>query len=152
MNRAATGTCDGYPGSSSPGSDGLCRPEGNPRLGYQEQAVRDIFAPMKREAQGLGRQLVDLEAELDRAFRSGDITVAELARLTGEISAIDGRLRSTHLAAHIKTKAILTPEQVARYDQLRGYTATGTVPPAGGEIHDGGTHGGAQHSGDHGGH
>lgn len=118
----------------------------------QERAVRDIFAPMQGEAQGLGRQLVDLEAELDRAFRTGDITVAELARLTGEISAIDGRLRSTHLAAHIKTKAILTPEQVARYDQLRGYTATGTVPPAGGEIHDGGTHGGAQHNGDHGGH
>jgi hypothetical protein len=28
--------------------------------------------------------------------------------------------------AHLETRAILTPEQVAQYDKLRGYTETGT--------------------------
>ena len=97
----------------------------------QEQATREIFAAMQGEAQELGRQLVDLEAELDRGFRAATLSEAELARLTGEIAAVEGRLRATHLAAHLQTKAILTPEQVARYDQVRGYTpADSDAPPA----------------------
>lgn len=110
----------------------------------QEREVRDILAAMQQEAQMLGRQLVDLEAELDRAFRTAEITPAELAQLTGEISATEGRLRDTHLAAHLKTKAILTRDQVARYDQLRGYTSD--VPPTGGDESIGAAHG-SKHGG-----
>ena len=92
----------------------------------QEQATREIFVAMQREAQDLGRQFVDLEAELDRGFRAATLTDPELARLTGEIAMVEGRLRKVHLAAHLQTKALLTPEQVARYDRVRGYAPTGS--------------------------
>lgn len=39
----------------------------------------------------------------------------------------------THLAAHLETRAILIPEQVALYDKLRGYTRRArqaTITPA----------------------
>ena len=108
----------------------------------QERRVREVFSAMQREAQRYGKQLLDLEAELNQAFSAGTITPAELARLTGAIAAVEGRLRGTHLAAHLETKSSLTPEQVARYDRLRGYEAgAGDLSAGEGGHHTGGQHG-----------
>lgn len=106
----------------------------------QEQAVQGTLAAMRQEAQQLGQELVDLEAELDRAFRSGSIAPEQLAQLTERIAAVEGQLRRTHLAAHLEMKAVLSPQQVALYDELRGYT--------GGAATDGQNH---QHGRDNGG-
>ncbi len=43
--------------------------------------------------------------------------------MTGEIAALYGKLRYTHLAAHLATQGLLTEEQIATYDRLRGYTS-----------------------------
>ncbi len=87
----------------------------------------------------LGRELVDLEESLDGSFRDEGIDEGELDRLTGEIAAVEGRLRAAHLGAHLELKEILDPDQVATYDRLRGYAGDG-----GGEAGD--TSG---HKGDH---
>lgn len=108
----------------------------------QERAVRERFTAMQQEAQALGRQLIEREADLEAAFRTGAPEVAELQRRTGEIAEVEGRLRAVHLAAHLTTKAILTPEQVARYDQLRGYATPGVTAPPTGAAHSGGPRGG----------
>lgn len=94
----------------------------------QERATREVFAAMDGEARRLGRQLIDQERELDGLFASGRIGPEELDRLAGAIAAIEGQLREVHLAAHLQMKAILTPAQVARYDELRGYAAPGSAP------------------------
>ena len=94
----------------------------------QERAVQETFDAMEREAQALGRQLVDAETALDQAFRAGTLTPADLAHRTTEIGTLDGRLRAVHLAAHLRTKAILTAAQVTRYDHLRGYAAADGQP------------------------
>lgn len=108
----------------------------------QEQATRDSFAAMQREAQALGRQLVDREAELDRAFRGG-ISGPDLARLTDEIAVVEGRLRHAHLAAHLRMKDLLDPAQIARYDHLRGYATASEAGPT----QDGAPGPGQQHPG-----
>ena len=41
------------------------------------------------------------------------------------IGRLRGRLRATQLRYHLRTKAILTPHQVALYNRLRGYGAGG---------------------------
>jgi len=97
----------------------------------QERIVHDIFAAMQKEAQTYGRDLVDLEAELDQAFRQGSVTEPSLKDLTSEIARVEGQLRSVHLAAHVELKAVLTPQQISRYDQLRGYIETGPESDAG---------------------
>jgi Spy/CpxP family protein refolding chaperone len=94
----------------------------------QEQRAQELYAAVQQGAQPLGRQLVELETQLDTAFGSGAITPAELSRRTDEIAAVEGRLRDVHLAAHVEMKAVLTPEQVTRYDQLRGYSGTEQMP------------------------
>ena len=94
----------------------------------QAAAVSTIKEAMKSEAVRLGTQLVDLEQELDAAFRSGNITPGLLSDLTAQISTVDGQLRNTHLQAHLQMVEILSSEQVAQYDELRGYTSDGSEP------------------------
>ena len=106
----------------------------------QRRAAEEVYAAMEAEAKQLGQHLVEREAALDRAFAGGAATVDEVARLAGEAAATEGQLRAVHLRAHLAMKAVLTPEQVARYDRLRGYAgSTGDTAP-GGESHGAGRH------------
>lgn len=40
-----------------------------------------------------------------------------------EIGTLQSEFRGVHLHAHIELARTLSPEQVRRYDQLRGYTS-----------------------------
>ena len=89
---------------------------------YQEEIVQGIFTEMQAEVRPLGRELVDLEERLDRAFQDETIDQDSLAQLTQESAAIEGSLREAHLSAHLKTRDILSSQQVEQYDRLRGYS------------------------------
>jgi hypothetical protein len=88
----------------------------------QKEKVQHVYDEMKEEAQKWGRRLVDLEEELETAFREDEITTETVEQLTSEIAQTDGKLRETHLLAHIEMTSILSAEQVKQYDDLRGYT------------------------------
>ncbi len=97
----------------------------------QEQATRAAFARMEAAAKALGAELVERERTLDQAFAQRVITDAGLAEQTAAIGTLQGRVRGAHLAAHIAMRHILTPEQVTRYDELRGYAGNpATSAPA----------------------
>ena len=103
-----------------------------------EQAERTeaLRARMSREAAALGDAILVAEAALDRLFRDGRADAQAVERASVEIGALQGRLRAVHLNTHIEMKALMSPDQVAAYDRLRGYAAAGR-PPAG---HDGHRH------------
>jgi hypothetical protein len=61
------------------------------------------------------------EAELDRQFAAHTITAAALIEATTAIGKTQGELRATHLRYHLLTVEILTPGQLRRYTELRGY-------------------------------
>lgn len=46
-----------------------------------------------------------------------------MARLTARSADLQARLRAAHLRTHLQQTALLTPQQVAQYQALRGYTA-----------------------------
>lgn len=96
----------------------------------QEQAdqVRAIQDRMSGEARATGAMLVEAERALDRAFASAGVTPESLSELTGHIGALQGRLRAVHLLAHIETRAVLTPAQIASYDEARGYAVAAPAP------------------------
>lgn len=89
----------------------------------QRDAVTAIHATMLATAQRLGAEIVERERHLDMRFAHGHIEATDLRELTAEIAELQGRLRFAHLAAHLETRALLSPEQVAAYDRLRGYGA-----------------------------
>lgn len=96
----------------------------------QHDSVSSIKAEMQQEAARRGAELVNLEEELDGAFRLGLITPEWLASLTDRIADVDGRLRRVHLYAHLQMVDILSDEQVVLYDEFRGYLSSGTDQPS----------------------
>jgi Spy/CpxP family protein refolding chaperone len=94
----------------------------------QRARTRAIYARMHARAVALGEEIVAKERHLDALFASGTIDEATLKTLTAEIAQAEGRLRDVHLSAHLAERRVLSAEQVARYDRLRGY---GSAMPAG---------------------
>ena len=95
----------------------------------QISAVQDSFDRMSAAARPLGFEIVVAERRLDEAFASGVIDPEMLRAETAAIGELQRKLRAVHLAAHLETRSLLSPEQIAHYDALRGYG--GGAPPAG---------------------
>lgn len=90
----------------------------------QRQQMRGVFARMQAEAAALGREIVANERRLDRAFAEQNIDALRVESITQKIGQLEGRLRAVHLNAHLEAKALMTPGQVSRYAELRGYRAS----------------------------
>jgi Spy/CpxP family protein refolding chaperone len=90
----------------------------------QRQKTQSILEDMRTEAVRLGTQLIEKERQLDTLFATGTIAEAQLEQLVTEIGTMQGQLRAVHLRAHLAQRAILTPDQLRRYDALRGYNAS----------------------------
>ena len=89
----------------------------------QMAAVEALFLAMQAEAIEAGRGVLGREAALETAFRSANPSEPEIVALTSEIGTLRGALRGIHLKYHLRTKALLTAQQMALYDQARGYGA-----------------------------
>lgn len=88
----------------------------------QQEASHKLMTAHKAEVRALGHHLVAAEQALDEAFRRGGARDQEVERLTQEIGVLQARIRAGHLRTHIAQTALLRPEQIARYQQLRGYS------------------------------
>jgi len=91
----------------------------------QHQQIQAIFDRMSAAAKPLGAELVERERALDQLFAKGEITPDGLTAETTAIAELQGRLRYTHLAAHLETRALLSADQIALYRRLRGYGEPG---------------------------
>lgn len=91
----------------------------------QQLRIGAAMDMMRTQAIRLGERIIERERELDRAFADRSITERRLRRMTEEIGRLQGALRAVHLAAHLATTHELTPLQIAKYERLRGYTASG---------------------------
>lgn len=106
----------------------------------QRARTRAMFEAMKAEAISLGERLIQQEAELERLFASRTVAPASLESATGIAAATQGALRATHLRYHLAMMDVLMPEQVRRYEELRGYTGA-AAPGGGAHGHAGRPHG-----------
>lgn len=93
-----------------------------PLTAAQVTRIESLHAAMTEQAIVAGRELIRLEAELDAGFRERRIDAEMLRRLLGDIEAVRRDLRYIHLSTHLQTPAILSDDQIARYNALRGYT------------------------------
>jgi len=85
--------------------------------------LKVLFEAMKAEAIPLGATLIEQERALNGEFAGRTITPASLEVATQKIGATQAALRATHLKYHLATVAILSPDQVKRYNELRGYAS-----------------------------
>jgi hypothetical protein len=78
---------------------------------------------MKAEAQAAGADFIAAEQAIEAAFRAGDLTPDSLRALIERSAAARAELRYIHLLRHLETPPLLTAEQIAKYNELRGYGA-----------------------------
>lgn len=88
----------------------------------QIEATKASMAKMKSVAVKLGAKIVEKEKLLNQMFAEGGPSPAEIKMIVAEIAALQGDLRFAHLNAHMDMVAVLSAEQIQRYDQLRGYS------------------------------
>jgi Spy/CpxP family protein refolding chaperone len=88
----------------------------------QRERTQALFQAMQAEAVALGERLIGQEKELDFLFATKTVTAATLQTATAAIGATQAALRAAHLRYHLAMTDVLTPEQVQRYAQLRGYS------------------------------
>jgi Spy/CpxP family protein refolding chaperone len=90
----------------------------------QRAKTEALQQQMQSSAVTLGKALVEEERALDQLFASRTVNATILANALARIGRLQGQLRQVHLEAHLEQTALLTPQQVARYSQLRGYGAS----------------------------
>ena len=89
----------------------------------QRDRTRRLHEAMRAEAVGLGERLIAEEADLDRSFAERRATAASIEAATAAIARTQGALRAAHLKYHLAVAELLTPAQIRRYAELRGYGA-----------------------------
>lgn len=97
----------------------------------QTAKIQVIYNQMKTDAIILGNQLIAQERELEQRFQNKLPSPNELKSMLSTLGITRTQLRFVHLATHLKTPDILTVEQIASYNQLRGYESDdpcGNVP------------------------
>jgi Spy/CpxP family protein refolding chaperone len=98
----------------------------------QRAAARRLMDEHKAEARALGAKYVDAERQLETLFRTQRVSREALEKAVRHAAALSGEYRLSHLESHRRMRALLTEEQVARYDALRGY---GSADHKGGHKH-----------------
>jgi Spy/CpxP family protein refolding chaperone len=83
--------------------------------------TQQAYDKMHAEAVRLGKLIVTKEKHLDSLYAAQKMNETQLRAIVGDIGKLQGELRFTHLNAHLEMKKILSPQQVGRYDELRGY-------------------------------
>ena len=88
----------------------------------QVLAITEIYEQMKAQAIKQGEVLITLERELESHFQNRTITDAILRSSLDAIAKARMELRYIHLATHLRTPEILSPDQIKKYNALRGYS------------------------------
>jgi Spy/CpxP family protein refolding chaperone len=119
MGLALAAELNGYPGPTHvieiAESLGLTEAQG--------AEMQALFESMKAETVPLGEKLIAQETDLDKRFADRTITDASLVAVTQAIGLTQAALRAAHLKYHLATIKVLTPTQIARYAELRGYAS-----------------------------
>lgn len=87
----------------------------------QVTKTQELFDDMRKAAIPTGERVIAAETALETAFASGKVDETSLRRLLAEAESARTELRFIHLSQHFKTVQFLTPEQIKRYNILRGY-------------------------------
>lgn len=116
MGLAKAAELNGYPGPMH-----LLELAGAMRLTVEQSAATaQILTQHKVKARALGAELVQAERQLDTAFASKQISAEKLVALTQQIGALQAAVRNAHLQTHLQQTRLLSPQQVAQYQLLRG--------------------------------
>jgi hypothetical protein len=89
----------------------------------QKERIQKLFESMKAESTSIGASLIEQEGALDQQFANRSITPDTLKEAITQIGTTQAELRNAHLKYHLETAQTLSPDQMRRYAELRGYSS-----------------------------
>lgn len=87
----------------------------------QRARIQAIYDDMHARAVIVGRRYLTAQQVLEKDFRTGRLGAASLRNRVAEVNRLRGDLETVHLAAHLATAKVLTRDQIAHYNKMRGY-------------------------------
>lgn len=87
----------------------------------QRTKIQAIYNDMHSKAVITGRRYLRAQEALERDFRAHRLNSTTVATRVAEVNRIRGDLETVHLAAHLATAGVLTRDQIAHYNKMRGY-------------------------------
>ena len=88
----------------------------------QRAQTEALFKDMQAQAITAGKALVAEERALDHLFVMKTISVEKLQAALDRIAGQQAQIRRIHLEVHLAQAVILSRQQVARYNEIRGYS------------------------------
>lgn len=92
-----------------------------PLASDQVAKTQTLLDAMRKAAIPTGERLIAAEKALEAAFATAKVDESSLRRLLADAESARSELRFIHLSQHYKTVQFLKPEQIKRYNILRGY-------------------------------
>jgi Spy/CpxP family protein refolding chaperone len=89
----------------------------------QRKRTEALFSDMKSKAVAAGQALINEERALNALFASKSVTPASLKSAVDRVAARQAQVRFIHLETHLAQLRVLSPQQVAAYNELRGYSS-----------------------------
>jgi Spy/CpxP family protein refolding chaperone len=87
----------------------------------QIKQIETVRQQMQTDARQVGAEIVRREKQLSADFAARKLDDQSLATQTAELGQLYAQYRAIHLKAHLQITPLLTVEQIARYNVLRGY-------------------------------
>lgn len=93
----------------------------------QKNMLQNILQIKRNQALYFGNKIVAEELLLDDLFRKNEANFANLGNRLESIGGWRWRLRQIHLEAYLKTRIVLSPDQLKRYQTLRAMQSKGAL-------------------------
>lgn len=87
----------------------------------QKTEVEKLYSALQAEARAGGKKVLEAETTIDEQFAGDALNPGALEQAVLKAATEWGRLRWIHLQYHLRMRGVLTSDQVARYQSLRGY-------------------------------
>ncbi len=99
----------------------------------QIEEIESLYHAMNLEAREVGARYIEQERAIEHLLTQPQVSENTLTKAVQFAAETYAELRLTHLKAHLATPAVLTDEQIAHYQVLRGYDSADPCesPPAG---------------------
>jgi hypothetical protein len=91
----------------------------------QRVRTKTLLEAMKAETIPIGERIIEEETSFDRLFAERRVTRASIDAATARIAVAQAELRAAHFRYHFAMVEVLSPAQIARYAELRGYDESG---------------------------
>ena len=87
----------------------------------QKSQLKTVVDAMKFKVLEMGGFILLQEKKMNELFASGKADEGSIIYFTNKLGLYQAELRNAHLQAHLKTRRILTPDQVKKYNKIKGY-------------------------------